>query len=193
MQQYCTSNLKALLTWIKELKFWTQLLSQCHVLHHLPYSNKTIQSGVQQGNPLCALLLSLTMWLIIKEVETKIPHFTQHCWYLDDGIIAWTETKLNEALDISMVSGKTCGLKFITEKCEVWSKGALNTFERRIKRNIKWGTWSNGCCCQQAQILCVLFTEACSEDLKSYWRTWSAWSTHSVLLVFYVVAWVLQI
>ena len=60
------------------------------------------------------------------EVESKIPNFTQHCWYLDNSIIAGTETEINEASDILTVSGKTCGLELKRDKFEFWSKGALS-------------------------------------------------------------------
>ena len=94
---------------------------------------------MQQGDPLGPLLFSLTLWPIIEEIKTKIPNLTQHCWYLDDGIIAGTEPELNEALDILTVSGKTCGLELRRDKCEVWSKGTLNTIDSRIKRYSREG------------------------------------------------------
>ena len=75
----------------------------CYSQHsHLCYSNKSItsQSGVQQGDPLGPLLFSLTLWPITEEIESKIPNHTQHCWYVDAGIIAGREPELNEALDI---------------------------------------------------------------------------------------------
>ena len=37
------------------------------------------------------------------------------------------------------VSGKNCGLELRRDKCEVWSKGALNTIDSRIKRNSRDG------------------------------------------------------
>ena len=99
------------------------------------YSNKsgTSQSGVQQGEPLVPLLFSLTLWPIIEEIESILPNLTQHCWYLDDGIIAGTEPELNEALDILTVSAKHAVLN--SEE----TKGALNTIDSRIKRNSREG------------------------------------------------------
>ena len=64
---------------------------------------------MQQGDPLGPLLFSLTLWPIIEEIESKIPNLTQHCWYLDDGIIAGTEPEL-KALDILTVWGETGAL-----------------------------------------------------------------------------------
>ena len=72
---------------------------------------------------------------VIEKIESKIPILAQHCWYLDDGIIAGTEPELNEALVMLTVSGKSCGLELRRDNCEVWSKGVLNTIDSRIKRN----------------------------------------------------------
>ena len=75
---------------------------------HLYYSNKSVTSqiGDQTGDPLCPLLFSLTLCPAIEEIETKIPNLTQPCWYLNGGIIAGTETELNETVDILIISGK---------------------------------------------------------------------------------------
>ena len=104
---------------------------------HLYHGNKSVtsQPGVKQRDPLGPLLFSLTLWPILEEIESKLTNLTQHCWYLEDGIIAETEPELNEALDILTLSGKTYGLELRRDKCEVWSKGALNTIDSRIKRN----------------------------------------------------------
>ena len=113
----------------------------CYSQHsHLYYSKKSAmsQSGVQQGDPLGPLLFSLTLWPIIEEIESKLPNHTQHCWYLDVGIIAGTESELNEALNVLTVSGKLCRLDFKRDM-GVWSKGALNTIDSRIKRNSREG------------------------------------------------------
>ena len=81
------------------------------------------------------LLSSLTFLLIIEEIELKISGLTQHCWYLDYGIIAGTEIELKEALDIWTVSCEIYGLEFRGDKCGVWSKEALNGVDSRDKRN----------------------------------------------------------
>ena len=70
-----------------------------------------------------------------RDTESKIPDLTQHCWYLDDGIIAGTEPELSEAPDILTVLGRTFGLELRRNKREVWSKGVLKTINSRIKRN----------------------------------------------------------
>ena len=104
---------------------------------HLFYSNKPVTSlsGVQQRGSLDPLMFSLTLWPIIEVMETKIPNLTHCCWYIDDDFIAGTETELREALDMSTVLGETCRLELRTGKFGVWSNGAVNKVDWRIKRN----------------------------------------------------------
>ena len=79
------------------------------------------QTGVQQGDPLSPLLFSLAIWPLIDEIESKIPNLLQHCWYLDDGIIAGTEIEHSKALEILSESGEKLGLDLRKDKCELWS------------------------------------------------------------------------
>ena len=52
-------------------------------------------------------------------------------------LLFWNRPELNEALDILTVLGETFGLELRRDKCEVWSKEALNTIDSRIKINSK--------------------------------------------------------
>ena len=74
--------------------------SFCYSKHSDFFFNSSIvdsQTGVQQGDPLGPLLFSLAIWPLIDEIKSKIPNLLQHCWYLNDGIIAGTEIELFKA------------------------------------------------------------------------------------------------
>ena len=60
------------------------------------------------------------MWLLITEIKSKLSNLAQHCWYLDDGILAGPETERSEALEILTVSGTKCGLELRKDKCGLW-------------------------------------------------------------------------
>ena len=59
----------------------------------------------------------------------------QHCWYLDDGIIAGTAIELCKALAILSESGEKIGLKLREDKCELRSIESMTKVDSLIKRN----------------------------------------------------------
>ena len=114
------------------------LASFCYSKHSVLFFNGSIvdsQTGVQQGDPLGQLLFSLAIWPLIDEIESKIPNLLQHCWYLDDGIIAGTVIKLCKALEILSESGEKIGLELRKDKCELWSFESMTKIDILIKRN----------------------------------------------------------
>ena len=80
-------------------------------------------------------MFSLAIWPLIDEIESKIPNLLQHCWYLDDGIIAGTEIELCKALEILSESGEKFGLELRKDKCELWSFESMTKIDSLIKRN----------------------------------------------------------
>ena len=112
------------------------------------------------------------MWPIIEETESNKPNLTQHFWYLDDGIIVGREPELNQALDIVTVSGETCGLELKRDKCEVWSKGALNMIDSRIVKNSRGGLKLLGAAVGSPDSLLPRYRNVFKRS-KNYWTTLS--------------------
>ena len=173
----------------------------CYSQHsHLYYSNKSVtsQSVVHQGDFLGPLLFSPTLSPIIEEIESKISNLTQYltivpwrwyyCWYRDDGIIAGTEPEQNEALDILTVSRKTCGLELRRDKCEVWSKAALNTTDNRIKRNGRERLEIMGAAAWSPRFVASSIQKR-DQKIEKILENLEYIKDPQVLLAFYVVAW----
>ena len=80
-------------------------------------------------------MFSLAIWPPIDEIESKIPNLLQHCWNLDDGIIAGTEIELCKALEILSESGEKFVLELRKDKCELWSFESTTKIDSLIKRN----------------------------------------------------------
>ena len=90
---------------------------------------------MQQGDPLGPLLFSFAIWPLIDEIKSKLPNLSQHCWYLEDGIIAGTEIELCKALEILSESGEKYDLEIRKDKCERWSIEGMTKIDSLIKRN----------------------------------------------------------
>ena len=73
---------------------------------------------------------------------------------------------LNEALDILTVSGKTCGLELRRDKCEVWSKRALNLIVSRIKGNSREGLEALGAAVESPRSVASSIQKRCQKIEK---------------------------
>ena len=71
--------------------------------------------------------------------------------------------------DILTDSGEICGLELRRDKCDVWSKGALNTIDSRIKRNSREGIEILGAV--GSPIFVAPSTQTCSKDRKTTGET----------------------
>ena len=75
--------------------------------------------GVQQGDPLGPLLLSLALQPIVEKIKALDPRL--NLWYLDDGIIVGVPSLLQAAWDIIRLDGPGVGLFPNAAKCEwIW-------------------------------------------------------------------------
>ena len=146
---------------------------------------------MQHGGPLGALLSCLTLWPIVeKKIESKLLNYTQRCCYLDDGIIAGTETELNKVLGILTVSSETFGLELRRDKCEVWSKG-LYTIRSIITRYRRVGFEILGAALGSPRFLASSIKKRVHKIEKLLEKV-EYINDPSVLMAFYVVAWVHQ-
>ena len=111
--------------------------SFCYSKHSdLFFNSSTVdsQTGVQQGDPLGPHLFSLAIWLLIDEIECKLPNLSQQCWYLNEGIFAGSEIELCKALKILSESGEHFGLELRQDKCELCSIQGMTKVDSLIKR-----------------------------------------------------------
>ena len=114
------------------------IASFCYAKHSDFFFNSSTvdsQSGVQQGDSLGPLLFSLAIWPLIDKIECELPNFLQHCWHVNDGIVAGTEIELCKALKFLSESGESFGLELRKDKCELWSKESMRKVDSLIKRN----------------------------------------------------------
>ena len=63
----------------------------------------------------------------------------QHCWYLDEGIIAGSEIELCKALEILSEAGGILCLELRNDKCELWSIESMTKIDSLIKWNFVHG------------------------------------------------------
>ena len=84
-------------------------------------------------------MFSLALWLIIRDLDIKIPGLMKNSWYLDYGFIAGSEEELCESLEISSIIGNKCGLEHRRDKFGLWSTTCFVAVDSRIKRNSQSG------------------------------------------------------
>ena len=65
------------------------------------------------------LLSSLSLWPFIEKIRDKVPNFTQHTWYLDNGFLAGAENQIRTTLDILAKEGPKRGLYLRKDECEL--------------------------------------------------------------------------
>eukprot|EP00731_Ephydatia_muelleri_P024931 Em0017g14a len=120
-----------------ELMPWA---SWCYGQHpKLFYSMGTLSSetGVQQGDPLGPLFFCLVLQKLVGTIATDevSSHLLYHKWYMDDGAVAGSEKAVARVITILSELGPQLGLFLNVSKCEVFSKGNMNSFPPGMKRS----------------------------------------------------------
>ena len=120
-----------------ELMPWA---SWCYGQHpKLFYSMGTLSSetGVQQGDPLGPLFFCLVLQKLVGTIATDevSSHLLYHKCYMDDGAVAGSEKAVARVITILSELGPQLGLFLNVSKCEVFSKGNMNSFPPGMMRS----------------------------------------------------------
>ena len=88
------------------------------------------ETGVQQGDLLGPLFFCLVLQKLVATVATdeESSHLLYHKWYMDDGVVAGSEKAVVRVIAILKELGPHLGLFLNDSKCEVFSKGNMNSF-----------------------------------------------------------------
>ena len=114
---------------LPELEAWVRWCYSCSgELRFGPHRLKA-SAGVQQGDPLGPLLLSLMVLELMDRVgEVEGIHF--FVWYLDDGIFIGEQSAISSLLCKLQSVGPDLGIHLNLPKCEVfWPSGSQNLEE----------------------------------------------------------------
>ena len=149
----------------------------------LLYNNSSLQSetGVQQGDPLCPLLFSLTLWPVIEKARDAVPNLTQHTWYLDDGFVAGSGDQIRTKLDVLSNEGPKRGLYLRKDNCELWSMVDLPSVDGTL-------SGSTGCRSRITRICFFLPAETCSKGCVAFGKFFVIWMILNVLSAYFVIA-----
>jgi hypothetical protein len=122
----CSQHLPEILPWVA----WCYK-SHPHLWHQL--GNFSSAAGVQQGDPIGPLLFSLVINRLVKLLN-KVDNLSHNLWFLDDGILCGTEKSMKECLANIKVSESWSGLELNIAKCELFSRGEMESLPPNMIR-----------------------------------------------------------
>ena len=129
----CQGLLDEYLLHFPELMPWA---SWCYGQHpKLFHSMGTLlsETGPTRGSSGAFLVLQKLVGTIATDEVSS--HLLYHKWYMDDGAVAGSEKAVARVITILSELGPQLGLFLNFSKCEVFSKGNLNSFPPGMKRS----------------------------------------------------------
>ena len=124
-------------THFPELLPWASWCYGQHPMLFHPMGTISSETGVQQGDPLGPLFFCLVLHKLVATIasDEEASHLLYHKWYMDDGVVAGTRNAVARVIAIIKEQGPHLGLFIKDPKCELFSKGDLNSFPVQMKRS----------------------------------------------------------
>ena len=124
-------------THFPELLPWASWCYGQHPMLFHPMGTISSETGVQQGDPLGPLFFCLVLHKLVATIasDEEASHLLYHKWYMDDGVVAGTRNAVARVIAIINEQGPPLGLFIKDPKCELFSKGDLNSFPVQMKRS----------------------------------------------------------
>ena len=103
-----------------------------------PHGHYILRDRCAARGPLGApLFFCLVLHKLVATIasDEEASHLLYHKWYMDDGVVAGTRNAVARVIAIIKEQGPHLGLFIKDPKCELFSKGNLNSFPVQMKRS----------------------------------------------------------
>ena len=114
---------------------WTQWCYRQHSFLRHSMGTLTLETGVQQGNPLGPFYFALVMHHLVLTIakDDSCQDLLFNAWYLDDGVVAGPSSSVQHVVHQDL--GPSLGLHLNPPKCELFSQGDLSLFPSEMNKS----------------------------------------------------------
>ena len=118
-----------------ELLPWVGWCYGSHPTLWHPLGQLSSETGVQQGDPLGPLLISLVLHKLVLSIaqDKDCLSLLSNRWYLDDGVLSGHSQAVTRAVTLIQEMGPSLGLFINVSKCELFGHGDLSSFPPEMK------------------------------------------------------------